>query len=141
MRHEVRHGGDTEVVYVNQGAADGWVSLGELDFAAGGYQSVAMFDNADGPVEAGQHIVFDALRITPCDDEACGEVNPGEPPGQEPEPEPGDDGTDDGEAGSGGQLTGGGCASGGGARGGSGPGGAAWMLPLVAALLVRRRRR
>jgi MYXO-CTERM domain-containing protein len=139
VRHEVRHGAGTEVVYVDQGAADGWVSLGEFDFAAGGYQSVAMFDNADGPVEAGQHIVFDALRVTPCDGEACGEVDPGSDPGPEPEPEPGDDGTEDGEPGSRGELTGGGCASAGG--GGAGPGEAAWMLPLVAALIVRRRRR
>jgi hypothetical protein len=141
VRYEVRHGADTEVVWVDQGSADGWVSLGEFDFASGGYQSVAMFDNADGPVDAGQHIVFDALRITPCDGDRCSEADPGSDPGQDPEPdpEPGDDGTE-GEAGSGGELTGGGCASAGGARGGGGPGGAAWLLPLVAALLARRKR-
>ncbi len=140
VRHEVRHGAETEVVWVDQGSAAGWVSLGELDFAAGGYQSVAVFDNADQPVEGGQHIVFDALRITPCDGDRCGDAGPGSEP-ENPEPDPGSG--SDGEAGAEGELGGGGgCASGGGARGDSGRGrGAAWMLPLMAAALTRRRRR
>lgn len=65
-RYEIVHGGEVEVVYVDQSqaSAEGWYSLGEFDFTAGGGQTINLFDNVDGSVAEGQHIAFDALRLT-----------------------------------------------------------------------------
>jgi MYXO-CTERM domain-containing protein len=148
VRYEVGHAGASDVIWVDQGAAEGWVSLGEFDFAAGGYQYVAIFDNADGPVADDQHIVFDALRLTPCADEDCasgggddggddgsgdgggddggGDDGDGDPPG----PDPGTGGED-------GLGGGGGCAT----AGSSGSSGVlGFLLMLLAVGWVRRRR-
>ena len=136
VRYEVRHVADSEAVWVDQGAADGWVSLGEFDFAAGGYQHVAVFDNVDQPVAEGQHIVFDALRLTPCAGEDCeGGGGAGPDDMEDPEPEPGE------EPGAGGEdpesELGGGCAVGSGSEGT-----ATWLIGLLAGMVglgARRR--
>jgi MYXO-CTERM domain-containing protein len=62
-RYSVTHaGGDAEVI-VDQGAADGWTRLGVWSFDAQG--EVSVYDNESAPVVADQHIVVDAIRITP----------------------------------------------------------------------------
>jgi hypothetical protein len=146
VRYEIRHGADTEVVWVDQGGQSGWVSLGEFDFAAGATQSVAVFDNVDQPVAEGQHIVFDALRVTPCSGGECLGADPGSDPGDE-DPDSGDPGGGDpgsgGGSGSGpdddtGSTSGlaGGCSA-----ASSGGGGATGLLILLAAALLCVRRR
>ncbi len=139
VRYEIHHGDATEVVWIDQGSAEGWVSLGEFEFAAGGYQYVAVFDNVDGPVAEGQHIVFDALRLVPCAGEGQCDAGPGpEPETPEPEtPEPGEDpGSDDpGD----GQAGGGGCAAAMVASSGANGWMVAWLL--LACIVIRTGRR
>lgn len=78
-RYVVVAGGAPTEVIVDQGAASGWTSLGVFDFAAGGDQFVAVYDDASGPVAGDQHIVADALRVTRADP-WCGDgtCDPGE---------------------------------------------------------------
>ena len=142
VRYEVHHGDTTDVVWIDQGAAEGWVSLGEFEFAAGGYQYVAVFDNVDGPVADEQHIVFDALRLVPCAGEGQCDAGPNpenpEPENPDPEtPEPGEDpgGEDPGLSG------GGGCSAAIGAGSGADGWMVAWLLVGFAAVRSRRRRR
>ena len=47
---------------VDQGVADGWVSLGVFAFDDEG--RVRVLDNVDGAVAANQHIVADAVQLT-----------------------------------------------------------------------------
>ena len=65
LRYRVRHGGMETDIVVEQGDGDGWLTLGDFDFAAGGDQWVAVYDNTgeDGGLEA--KIVVDAVRLTP----------------------------------------------------------------------------
>src|SRR5262249_40327739 len=51
----------------DQTAADGWQTLGEVDFAAGGHQWIHLADNTGEPVAAQVQLVFDAVRITRLD--------------------------------------------------------------------------
>jgi lysozyme len=103
-RYLVNAMGTAMPVVIDQSAVDGWQSLGELDFAAGGGQSVHLADNTGEPASANIQLVFDAIRLTRLD-------------GSEPPPTmPGDDGH------------GGGCATGGG-----GGAGVALALLAVAA--------
>jgi len=82
-RYEVRHGASTNEVIVNQGAArDGWLSLGSFSFAAGGDQSVSLFDNYAGTVGRDQHLVADAIRLV---------APPAPPPAEDPPPPPAED--------------------------------------------------
>ena len=54
-------------VTIDQTAVDGWQSLGEFDFAAGGGQSVHLADNT-GEASAGNvQLVFDAIRLVSVD--------------------------------------------------------------------------
>lgn len=62
--YEVAHDGVTEVVTVDQSAADGFAPLGTFAFAAGGGQSVLLNDNTGEPLADNRVLVFDALRIT-----------------------------------------------------------------------------
>jgi hypothetical protein len=146
VRYEIEHAGTTDEIWVDQGAVpDGWVSLGEFDFAGGGYQHVALFDNTDQPVAADQHIVFDALRLTPCPGGECapaggddgssddGSGDDGSGDGTDPG-DPGDPGGDPGSPELGGG--GGGCSA---APGRGASGGA--LLLVATALLTRSRRR
>jgi hypothetical protein len=64
-RYEITHGGVVDEVVVDQGATTGWVSLGELEFAAGGGQAVLVGDDT-GDVES-ERLVVDALRLTRVD--------------------------------------------------------------------------
>jgi hypothetical protein len=62
-RYAVRHDGIEHVRFVDQGAHTGWVSLGELAFAADGEQWIAVYDDVVGPVASDQHIAVDAIRL------------------------------------------------------------------------------
>jgi len=116
--YTVTGNGATQDIVVDQSAADGWQSLGELDFAAGGMQSIHLGDNTGEATSLNVQLVFDAVRLTRVDDGGGDGSGSGS-------------GSNDG----GGDDTGhhgGGCAAGGGAGGG---------IALALLGLVRRRRR
>ena len=102
---------------IDQTAVDGWQSLGEIDFAMGGMQSIHLGDNTGEAEAQNVQLVFDAVRLTRVTDD--GGDGSGSGSGS------GDDTGDD-------MHHGGGCAAGGGAGGG---------LAIVLLGLVRRRRR
>lgn len=61
--YEVTASGETHQVFVDQGAADGWTTLGTFPFTGDGSESVVVMDNFAGPVGDEQHVVADALRV------------------------------------------------------------------------------
>jgi len=65
-RYLVRADGADTTIEVDQSAVDGWHSLGEFDFGAGGDQRVEIYDNTG---ESGDdlHITADAVRLTRVD--------------------------------------------------------------------------
>jgi lysozyme len=63
-RYRVRHAGVEEVVTLDQAASDGWRTLGEWDFAAGGDQRVRLGDSTGEPFAERRKIVFDAIRLS-----------------------------------------------------------------------------
>ncbi|MCK6576076.1 phosphodiester glycosidase family protein, partial [Myxococcota bacterium] len=67
VTYEILADGAVTTVRIDQGAADAWIPLAELDFAAGGRQHVRVHDNAAGEVAAGRHIVADAIRLVRLD--------------------------------------------------------------------------
>jgi GH25 family lysozyme M1 (1,4-beta-N-acetylmuramidase) len=105
---------DTDHAQVlDQSAVDGWQTLGEYDFAAGGHQWIHLADNTGEPLASQIQVVFDAVRLTRLDQvggDGSGSGSGGDDPGD-----------------------GGGCAAGG---QGSGLGAAL----LLACLALRRRR-
>ncbi len=106
----VRHAGAEETVAIDQTQHDGWQTVGELSFAAGGDQWIHLGDNTGESGADDVQLVFDAIRLTRLD------------PAPEPAPDPDD------------SLSGG-CAAGSG--GGSAAGG---MLAVGMMALRRRRR-
>ena len=80
---------ETELV-VDQSAGNGWTELGTFDFAAGGDQLVALYDDADHDIASGQHIVADAIRLVRLD-------LPEDPEDPEDPGDTGDDGSDTGD--------------------------------------------
>jgi MYXO-CTERM domain-containing protein len=62
-RYVVEHADGEDEVLVDQGSEAGWVSLGVYRFAETG--SVRLLDNVVGAVPGDQHIVADALRVSP----------------------------------------------------------------------------
>lgn len=62
-RYSIRHAGRSDDVSMDQSADSGWRSLGTFEFAAGGQQWVAVYDDDPGDVPSGQHIVADAIRL------------------------------------------------------------------------------
>ncbi|MBW2528291.1 MAG: hypothetical protein JRI23_29210 [Deltaproteobacteria bacterium] len=62
--YEIAAGSELYQVEVDQSAANGWLSLGTFDFAAGGMQQVDVFDHQPAPVPEDQHIAVDAIRLT-----------------------------------------------------------------------------
>jgi lysozyme len=64
-RYEVRAAGAMHSLVLDQSAADGWQTLGELAFARGGDQHIELDDNT-GEADGAQ-LVFDAIRITRLD--------------------------------------------------------------------------
>ena len=60
----ITHDGSTDGVPLDQSSSDGWRSLGEHGFAAGGAQSVRLDDNTGESFSLRRQIVFDAIRLT-----------------------------------------------------------------------------
>jgi GH25 family lysozyme M1 (1,4-beta-N-acetylmuramidase) len=66
--YAVTHGGGTANVPIDQSAQDGWVSLGEYDFKAGGQgQSIYTGDNTGEDPNATIRLCLDAFRFTRLD--------------------------------------------------------------------------
>ncbi len=65
--YQITAAGQTTTVDLDQSAVDGWQSLGELDFAAGGDQLIHLGDNTGEAPSANIQIVFDAIRFTRID--------------------------------------------------------------------------
>jgi hypothetical protein len=71
VRYTIRHGGEETPVTVDQssgGSGSGWRVLGTFDFAQGGDQHVAVYDNTSTTVTSGQHIVVDAIQLVRADE-------------------------------------------------------------------------
>lgn len=66
-RYDVRHGGMDTSFTLDQSAVDGWQTLGDVRFEAGGEQWVRLDDNTGEPVSTETMIVYDALRLTRLD--------------------------------------------------------------------------
>ncbi len=66
-RYQIRHGGADTSFVIDQSAVDGWTTVGEARFEAGGDQWVRVDDNTGEPVSGMTQIVFDALRLTRLD--------------------------------------------------------------------------
>ena len=62
-RYEIRHAGQSDSVFVDQQSDVGWRSLGRFDFASGGQQWVAIYDDTPDDIATGQHIAADAIRL------------------------------------------------------------------------------
>ncbi len=90
-------------VVIDQRAVDGWQTLGVFDFAAGGDQWILLGDDTG---DAGQQLVFDAVRVTPIADAGDGSDGDGSA----------GDGSD-GVGGDGGPRMDAGCAASGGGAG------------------------
>ena len=60
--YQVVHGGQTDVIAIDQSAASGFALLGDFDFTGDGDEHVQL-GNATGA--AGQKLVFDAISVTP----------------------------------------------------------------------------
>ncbi len=85
--YQVHHDGDTSVFYVDQTGVDGWVEIGDVDFAAGGDQWMRIDDAVQDELDAGLQIVFDAVRLTRLDaptEEPPPKTEPPEQPPAEP---------------------------------------------------------
>ena len=76
------NGASAVPVAIDQTAVNGWQSLGEFQFAAGGKQSVRVNDNTGEPAAAKVQLALDAVRLTrldlpvdpmppPASDEGC----------------------------------------------------------------------
>jgi MYXO-CTERM domain-containing protein len=132
VRYEVRANAQQTIVIMDQSKSNGWVSLGDFEFAPGGDQWLSMYDNVQVPVADDQHITADALRLTP--------EGKDPPPGWQDNPiEPVPDDTPaDPAASAGGSKDEAGCACR--AAGGS-PGNAGALSMLLGLALVFRRRR
>jgi MYXO-CTERM domain-containing protein len=68
-KYEVRHGGTTEIITIDQTTADGFVPLGVFAFAGDGDEYVLLGDNTG---TRDQKLVFDALRIVSPDEGGAG---------------------------------------------------------------------
>jgi hypothetical protein len=66
-RYLVMADGVERELSVDLSEGDGWLSLGSYDFAAGGEQWVAVYDDHQGSVASSQKIPADALRLTRLD--------------------------------------------------------------------------
>ncbi len=64
------HAGDPiadQSATIDQSATDGWQTIGEFDFAAGGHQWIHLGDNTGETADTNTQLVFDAIRLTPAD--------------------------------------------------------------------------
>jgi hypothetical protein len=65
VRYQVTHASGIDTVIVDQTVATGLVPLGRYGFDPGRDGSVAVFDDALGPVDPDRHIAVDAVRVDP----------------------------------------------------------------------------
>jgi len=115
--YAVTAAGSASTVVIDQTAVDGWQSLGDFAFAAGGAQEIHLGDNTGEAGSGNVQLVFDALRVTPSNASGSDDGD-------------GSDGSDrDGSDSS--LPTHGGCAAGGDAS----------LFAAIPMLLARRRRR
>ncbi len=129
---------------VDLGQGGDWLSLGTYDFATGGAQWVAVYDDHDGSVASDQHIPADAVRLTRMDDleDTAAPDDSAEPGDSDPPVGPDDSASPDSPVAwprwprqrTEWSLGCGGCHSGG---AGVTPHGLAWLVALC--LLVARR--
>ena len=63
--YQIRHDGLDSVHSIDQSAVDGWISLGEFAFEAGGEQWLRLDDNTGESWELDRVLVYDAIRLTP----------------------------------------------------------------------------
>jgi len=146
VTYEINHAGQTTTLAVDQAGLDGWISLGRFQFAEGGQQSVVIYDNT-GPVAPDQHIIFDALRLTPVSDDPDDPNDPSDPDDpsdpSDPDDPPSDPGSDPNpDVQGGGGITPGfidtGCSVGAGGAPSSGTLGLILLAVLFAGRLRRR---
>jgi len=72
-RYVVTHAGASDEVLLDQSAApDDFVSLGDFEFAAGGDQNLMLGDNTGEGGDAETSLLYDAIRVTPADEETSG---------------------------------------------------------------------
>lgn len=119
-RYVVHSDGADHEMALDQAAVDGWQSLGELDFAAGGMQSVHVGDDTGEPTSERVQLAFDAVRLTRVGDHRLGDGAPDPSDGTDPAA----------------PTDGAGCAA-----AGSTSGSALALLPVLGSLVVLRRRR
>lgn len=115
-KYVVHAGTDDHSTTLDQTAVDGWQSLGEFDFAAGGKQWVHLSDNTGEPSASNVQLVFDAVRLTRLDGDNQGSDFSGDGDSTDP----------------GGQHSG--CNAG-------GAGGGSFGLVLALGAIFRRKRR
>lgn len=65
--YAIDHDGQIDQVFIDQSRADGWVELGVFRFSGSESEHVSVFDDTADAVPDEQHIVVDALRVTPPD--------------------------------------------------------------------------
>jgi len=124
--YQIGHGSSMDSVLVDQAASDGWVELGELDFAAGAGQWIRVDDNTGEDHDAEVKLAFDAIRLTPV-----------APKGDVPGPQTGsDEELPGGEEDAGFEAVSSGCRV-----GGASPASAWLVLAGAAVVLAGRRRR
>src|ERR1041385_4743855 len=63
-KYSVLAGGVETDKVIDQTAVNGWQSLGDFSFQAGGYQTVHVGDNTGEPPANNVQVVFDAVRLT-----------------------------------------------------------------------------
>jgi murein DD-endopeptidase MepM/ murein hydrolase activator NlpD len=76
--YTVRHNGIEQEVRLDMTQGAGWRSLGEFDFAAGGDQRVAVYDNTGESLDLSRKIIADAIRLTRIDNEPADDVGTGD---------------------------------------------------------------
>lgn len=150
--YQVGHAGGEDTVVIDQSASDGWVSLGEFTFDAGAAHSVVLGDNTGEVVDLEVSIVFDAVQLVRLDgdDSTTGGVGESTGGGEESSGGTTGEASGTGEPASSSSEESGEDASGpalppeDGDAGGCGcrtqGGGGHWLLVLMGALFVRRRR-
>lgn len=67
-KYTVEAGAAQQDVAIDQTAVNGWQSLGQFSFEAGGAQSVHLADNTGEPLAQNVQLVFDAVRLTRVDE-------------------------------------------------------------------------
>jgi MYXO-CTERM domain-containing protein len=90
-RYALTHAGQTEELRLDMTSGAGWRELGTFNFAAGGEQSLAIFDNTGDPLADRVQIMADAVRLTPAGNTPPEDM--GQPPTQDMGTPPADMGT------------------------------------------------